>query len=283
VIGQRADAFGVEPLGGLLDLPAAQAIDDAALPRPLREEALQLALRIVLLDDGVADVRTVEARREDARIVELQPVDEIVARLRIGRRRQRHARHAGEAFPQHGELEIFRPEVVAPLADAMGLVDGEEADPDACEQSEKSVADKTLGRHIEEIEIALRQRDADVPGFLRRQRGVERRRPDARLPERLHLVAHQGDEGRDDDARAFAAERRDLVAERLARARRQQHHGVAAPDEVPDDLFLLAAEGRQAEDLLQHPFGIGRSAGRQRLEIGHETTQWAQGSRAQGN
>ena len=68
VVRQRGDAFGVEPVGGLFHLLARAAVDDAGLALVLvADEAQQLALRLVLLDDGVADVRAVEAGDESAR------------------------------------------------------------------------------------------------------------------------------------------------------------------------------------------------------------------------
>ncbi len=53
---------------------------------------------------------------------------DILARLRIGRGGEGDARNIGKALRQCGELQIFRPEIMAPLADAMRLVDGEERD-----------------------------------------------------------------------------------------------------------------------------------------------------------
>ena len=44
-------------------------------------------------------------------------------------------------------------------------------------------------------------------------------------PQRRHLVLHQRDQRRDDDARARADQRGDLVADRLAAAGRHQHEG----------------------------------------------------------
>ena len=48
-------------------------------------------------------------------------------------------------------------------------------------------------------------------------------------------------------ADAVAHERRDLVAQRLAAARRHQHERVAAGERRVDDGLLLAAEARVAE------------------------------------
>ncbi len=87
--------------------------------------------------------------------------------------------------------------------------------------------------------------------LLARDRGIERGGADAELLHRLHLIAHQGDQRRDDDADAIAAERRDLKAQRFAGAGRKEHHGIAARHDLIDHLLLLAAKCGIAVDALQ--------------------------------
>ena len=71
-------------------------------------------------------------------------------------------------------------------------------------------------------------------------------------PERGGLIVDQRHQRRDDDGRPLRQDRRDLVAQRLARARR--HHGerAGAGDEEIDDLALAGPEGLIAEDVVQH-------------------------------
>ena len=94
------------------------------------EEGQQLLARLVALDDGIGNVGAIEAGGEDLRLFEPQPLDDVLAGGRIGRSGQRDARHAGEELDQVDQLAIFGAEIVAPLAHAMGLVDGEERDID---------------------------------------------------------------------------------------------------------------------------------------------------------
>ena len=84
---------------------------------------------------------------------------------------------------------------------------------------------------------------------------------DPGLPQRLDLVAHQGDQRRDDDGDAGPAESRNLIAHRLAGAGGEQHDGVAAVDDVADHILLLAAKRGVAEDVAQHRQGIARRLG----------------------
>jgi len=58
----------------------------------------------------------------------------------------------------------------------------------------------------------------------------ERRRLDAGQPERRHLVFHQRNQRRHDEADARPDQRRDLVAERLAAAGRHQDEGAVSGD-----------------------------------------------------
>ncbi len=72
-------------------------------------------------------------------LLQAKPFDDVVARLRIGRRRQRDARHAGIVFRKPAELAILRPEIMSPLGDAMRLVDGKQRD--------LRIADRIDGSH----------------------------------------------------------------------------------------------------------------------------------------
>ena len=60
--------------------------------------------------------------------------------------------------------------------------------------------------------------------------------------EGLHLVAHQGDERREDDADALHGEGRHLEGDALAAARRHKGKRVAPRNNALDDLALYAAE-----------------------------------------
>ena len=82
----------------------------------------------------------------------------------------------GKQLGEAAELAIFGPEIVAPLADAMRLVDGKERDVGIGDERAGSPAViSALGRDIEQIE---RRRAAARRGsrlaFVRRQRGIER-------------------------------------------------------------------------------------------------------------
>ncbi len=223
----------------------------------LADEGEQLRARVALVGDRVADVRAVEARHEHARAAEREPLDDLLAGLRVGGGRERDARHIRVALVQHGEQQVVRPEVVAPLRDAVRLVDGEERDARLVEQLEAARRAEPLGRHVQQVELAREQLALDGAG----RRGIERRvqelGADAELRERGDLVLHQRDQRRDHHGRARPQQRRELVAQRLAAARRHEHQCVAARDDVLDDLALRAVEVGVPEDPAQQVEWLG--------------------------
>ena len=135
MIGQRLDAGLGQRLGGVLDLGARQAIDDAGVAGvALLDESLELGLRVLLVDDFIFDVRAIETRDELRGIGEPEAGDDLLARQVIGGGGQRDARHVGKTLGDDGKADIFRAEVMAPLRHAMRLVDREQGDLGAAEQ-----------------------------------------------------------------------------------------------------------------------------------------------------
>ena len=125
------------------------------------------------------------------------------------------------------ERQIFRPEVVAPLRDAMGLVDRQQRDLGALEQLERVGLGQPLGRDVDEAKLAARDPVEDLPVLDEIVGRVQARGRDAVAAELRHLVAHQRDQRRHHDGEAVAQQRRQLVAQRLAAARRHDRQHVA--------------------------------------------------------
>ena len=68
----------------------------------------------------------------------------------------------------------------------------------------------------------------------------------AYLPQVLHLVLHQGNEWRDDNAQTVHAQRRHLECDALAASCRHESQRVATGTNAFDDFTLNAAEIRKA-------------------------------------
>ena len=180
VIGQCGKPPRAEPRRRLLNRAAGAAIDDARIARVLAlDEGEELRPRLALGHHPVADIGPVEARGEDARLAEREPHDDVAAGDAVGGRGEGNARHRRKALVEDGEGEILGPEVVAPLRDAMGLVDGEECYPRAREELKRARHGEPLRRDIEKVEAPLRERALDGAGLARRERGVERCRAHA--------------------------------------------------------------------------------------------------------
>ena len=269
VVGAGVHAARAQPLRRLLDPAARQAVDDAGVsPVLVVEEPRELLARTLLRHDPVADVRAVEAGDEHAGFLQAQPLPDLPPRGLVGGRGEGDAGHGRKALVKRRELQVLRAEVVTPLRHAVRFVDREQRELDLVEQRERPLAEQPLWGHVEQVDPAGTQSRLDVEHLLVRERGVEAGRPHAGLQQRVDLVAHQRDERRDDHGGAGAHERRDLIAERLAAARRHQHQAVAARDRVLDDRFLLSAEPVVAEDAAEqlasragHPIIVLRGPG----------------------
>ena len=261
VIGHRIEASGAQ-VGGKAIHPAAGAgIDDAGLAAPIRQKGQQLAAGLVLVAQQIADVGPIETGQKHPALLQPQALADLLAGAGVGGGGEGEAGDRCEALGQHRQLQVFRPEIMAPLRNAMGLVDGEQGQGQRLQPIEKARAQQSLGGDIEQIQLAL-LKDPPHGGRLRGlQRGVEGGGPHARLAQALHLVLHQGDQGRHHHPHAAAAQGRNLIAKRFATAGGHQHQGRAARHYVLDNLGLGAAEGAVAEHLLQHLGGIGAGGG----------------------
>ena len=273
VIGGGVDAVGAELVGDFFRALARQAVDDARLALVDGEELQQLVQRLALLDDGVADVGPVEAGDVDGGVGEPEPDAHVVARLGVGGGGAGHDGDAGEQAAQLPELDVLGPEVVAPLADAVRLVDGEQGDAgraggaarrvgQTAETLEEALGHERLGGDVQEVELAGVQGAQHAARLAGLERRVVGGGADAGRPQRVDLVLHQRDERRDDDARARPHHGGKLVAERLAAAGGHEHERVAAGHEMVDDLLLVLAVLGEAEDVAQQvASGARRSRG----------------------
>ena len=134
----------------------------------------------------------------------------------------------------------------------MRLVDGEERDPAARQELEAARRHQALRRDIDEIERALAHVALDLGGLGRRQRRIEVSRAHAGLAQRIDLILHQGDQRRDDNADTRPQQRGNLVAQRLAAARRHQDERVTSGRDAVDDRRLPAPERAIAEHGLKN-------------------------------
>ena len=167
VVGQRAHAaFGQHRRRGI-HLAPRQAVDDAAVAAMPVEEVQQLAAAVVLGQHRVADVGAVERTDELARILQRQPFDDLAPGRGVGGRGQRDPRDVRPAFVQQGQLAVLGAEIVAPLRDAMRLVDGEQRDRRAFQQGQEARGQQPLRGDVQQVELASKQFPFDRSGGWR--------------------------------------------------------------------------------------------------------------------
>src|SRR5206468_3338702 len=172
---------------------------------------------------------------------------------------------AAELLLESLQLAVGGPEVVAPLRDAVRLVDDDERHVHAAEEAAQ-VALEALGRDVGELVLAGLEPTQAIALGLPVERGVDDRRPEGVPRERVHLVLHEGDERAHDEHGAGEEARGDLEGERLPRARRHDSDAVAPPQHGRDDLLLSRTEVLVAEDAGQDV--AGSRAGRARAPRG---------------
>jgi len=215
------------------------------------EKLNELPARVLLGRDSIADVGPVETAAEDLRILQSEALDDLVPGPLVGSSGQADSRNAGKTFVQHGKLPIIRPEVVAPLGHAVRFVYREKADLGTPDKRLHALGQKAFGRDVEEVQLAVQKTLLDLALNLIGQGGIQKGSSNAQLKQGFDLILHQGDQGRNDDARAGTDQGRNLIAERLAAAGGHQYQRIAPRRQVIDDGALLAAKSFVAEDAPQ--------------------------------
>ena len=203
----------------------------------------------------VADVGPVEAGDDQPVLGNAELDEDVGARALVGGGGQRQPRHLAMLVEQGQQQPIVGPEIMAPFGNAMRLVDREQGDVGFLQQPLERLGRRPLGRDVEQVELAVAQRVADRARVLAGagQRGGVN-------PEALgaaHLVLHQRDQRRDDDRGAVPRQRRQLVAERLARPGRHHRQRVLPGDRPIDHRLLHAAEVGKAETVVEELMHAG--------------------------
>lgn len=194
--------------------------------------------------------------------------------------RVRHAEHLGDVVPDGGgggggdgqhrsgddlAEKVDAPEggaeLVAPLRDAVRLVDGDEGDGGRTQQASQLAGLQALGGAEEEVEVAVGEVLFGAALGVLRILGGERGGAQTQAAGAVDLVLHERDERTDDQHQAGHHEGGELVAEGLAASGREDAEGVAAREDAADQLFLAGTEAGKAELVAQDGAGGGVGAG----------------------
>ena len=127
VIGQRRHSRGDQLVSELVDPVARAGVDHPGPLRPFGHQFQHAPVSLAALAlCRQGELRACKAVDELQRVSEPQLGADVPTCAGIGGGSDRQARHFREYLGQSAEHAVFGAEVVAPLADAVGLVDGHE-------------------------------------------------------------------------------------------------------------------------------------------------------------
>ena len=216
-------------------------IDDAGTA-DVADDPQELFVFVVGMAHGIREVGTRKIAAQQMGFREAQLFHDVVRDARCGRGRESQHGDAGNPLAQLGDPQVGGPEIVAPLGDAVGLIDGEKRYVHSLHPQAEGLGCEPFGSDVEEFHVAIDavvQVDVDLSG---RQARMDRQSADTQLAEPIDLVFHQGDQRGDHDAYALRSQSRNLIGERLAAARGHQGQRIASGEHREDDLFLHGAE-----------------------------------------
>ena len=232
LVQKSRDRFGLFPRADIDDARAGHASDDAQ----------QLTVLVLGTPYDIAQVRPLETHAADVRLAELQAAHDVLGDL--GRRRsgQREDRHVGLQLPQPRDTQIGGPEVVAPLGDAVRLVDGQQRHAHFPETGPEQLAVDSLGSYVEKLDAAVHAVVQNAVDVARRHARVDRLGQNPARAQAVDLVLHQRDKRRHNDAYALRSQGGYLIDDRLAASGGHQHERVPSGAHVLDRLELQRAE-----------------------------------------
>lgn len=262
VVGDGADTLGLEGQSSLFDALDGAVVNDYALAFVLAEDREQEAELIAAagIDGDIAEIGAVEADDEFAGVAELELGEDVLADAWGSAGGEGGDGGVGEVVADLAEEAVFGAKLMAPLADAMGFVDGEPADVHLLEHLDGVFLGHAFGGEVEETEFSAQGATPDVFLGFPVDVAVQASGGNAFGGQLGGLVLHQGDEGRDDDAGLAGDDGRQLIAEAFAAAGGHDGGHVAAIEQATDDSFLLGAETGMAPITLKlsgeviHPY-----------------------------
>ena len=128
---------------------ASAAYIDNSCPRNRVENMYELGLFVLCTPNDIGKIVAFEAHAEYALLLELQFLLNVDDDVGSGCGSECEDRHVGIEAANVGNMEVGGSEIVAPLADAMGLVDSDEADVHAPKLYLENLRSESFGSDIE--------------------------------------------------------------------------------------------------------------------------------------
>ena len=191
---------------------AGNTVDNGRLAAVFFQQGQQRVQRMAFELDGVGQVGTVEAGDEHPGFPETQLRQDVFPyRLGSGGR-EGNGGSVGANFPQRFQFTIGRAEVMTPVGDAVGFVDGDELDIQLFQKGPKLGQHGPLRGYVQDTEPVLPGHRLDLHNLRLGQRAVDEAGRDAVGAQAVNLVFHQGDERRNHQGQPAQGQRGQLVA-----------------------------------------------------------------------
>jgi hypothetical protein len=154
VVRQGLHVVDGQQFSDFFHLLAAQAVHDARLALVELDVLDELFLGIDFRPHLVVEVFAVERRLEQGRLFHLEVALNVSLHLGRGRGRKGDDGQVAQAVDDALDLAVLGPEVVPPLGDAVGLVDGHQRDVGFLEKGHVLFLGEGFGRHVEQLGFA---------------------------------------------------------------------------------------------------------------------------------
>ncbi len=252
VVGQGRGSSRRQLLGQGIRPVSRSCIDHPGPPRPRGDQFQHAGAAPADLPlPGQDQLGAGKAVDEFPGVGQVQFIADVFPGAGVRRGGHRQAGGAGEDLRQLAQHPVFGAEVVAPLADAVGLVDGHQGDGQLAQAVDHRRLHQSLGGHVEQVQGSGLDLLPGLPPLVGAGGGVQARGGHTLLLQGRNLVDHQGDQRRDHHPDPRAHQAGNLVAQALAAAGGQDGHGAAAGQGLADDIGLQAAELRMPEGAAQ--------------------------------
>ena len=189
-------------------------------------DALKLRLAPLAVGNGKIQIIASKAADDDCRLTQLQRAQNILAHMGRSRGSERHRLRIAQSLAHATQAKVIRSEVVPPLAQAVRFVHRQQRNLHAAQQIHEALLRKAFGGHVQHLQLAISQSLHHLAVFLSPEGGVHRRSGNPPGLQCVHLVLHQGNQGRDHHREPGPAQRRELVAERFTTTRGHDTHGI---------------------------------------------------------
>ena len=221
-----------------------RSIDDACSRLILNELQKLLVLVPVPHAKHRTEVKIIAGKTRDEVFgyAQLERIDDILADLGGGGRRQGNGLNAPQSLAKPTESLVVWTEVVSPFADAMGFVDRQKLDRGRSNRVQKSGVPKPFWCDINHGVVPTSHMFEPLILLGCRQRTIDQRGGNTAIRERVHLIFHQRNQRRHNDRQAGSDQTGQLVAKAFAAARRHYAQAIVACNNVANDILLAFAK-----------------------------------------